>query len=295
MLHIFSQILPIICPILIITTLGFLWNKLGNNLNENEIIKLITWIGAPTLVFNTLITSEANPLLIQNIMFIALLLTLFMLIFSYFILKVFKEPIRALINPMTFQNSGNLGLTLCFFAFGKIGLELAIIYFMITSILHFTLGLTIWSGNISIKHLLKTPIIYAVILGLVINIYNIHIPITITNTTSVLAGITIPLLIFTMGTSLSKIQFRIETKIIFLILIRTLVFLAIAYLLTILFKIDGIAQKIILIQSVLPAPIFTYLFASQYKIAPDKVANYLMTSTLISIMTITIFLTLILK
>ncbi len=66
-------------------------------------------------------------------------------------------------------------------------------------------------------------------------------------------------------------------------------------MLNIPFKIDRIFQKIILIQGVLPAPIFTYLFASQYKIAPDKAANYLMTSTFISIMTITIFLTLTLK
>jgi len=66
-------------------------------------------------------------------------------------------------------------------------------------------------------------------------------------------------------------------------------------MLNLLFKIDGIAKKVILIQGVLPAPIFTYLFASQYKIAPDKVANYLMTSTFIQIITITIFLTLTLK
>jgi len=44
-------------------------------------------------------------------------------------------------------------------------------------------------------------------------------------------------------------------------------------------------------QGVLPAPIFTYMFASQYKVSPEKVANYLMTSTLISIITITVFLT----
>ena len=164
---------------------------------------------------------------------------------------------------------------------------------MVTSILHFTLGLTIWSGNISIKYLFKNPVIYAVILGLVSNLYSINIPQTITNTTSVIAGITIPLLLLTMGSSMAKIEYKIETKIIFLVLSRTFLALTLAYLLTIFFKIDGIAQKIILIQGVLPAPIFTYMFASQYKVSPEKVANYLMTSTLISIITITIFLTII--
>jgi len=293
MLDILLQLFPIILPIFIIVLLGYLWNKFNNNLNEQEIIKLITWIGAPALIFNTLINSEISIFLLKNITFIAILTTLIMLILSFLILKLFNEPVRPLINPMTFQNSGNLGLTICLFAFGKIGLELAIIYFMVTSVLHFTLGLTIWSGNISIKYLLKAPIIYAVLLGLIINYNSIDLPKTITNTASVLAGITIPLLLFTMGSSISKIKFKLELKIIFLVIIRSITAIALAYLLTIFLNIGGIAQKVILIQGVLPAPIFTYLFASQYKVSPEKVANYLMTSTLISIITITIFLTII--
>lgn len=293
MLNILLQLLPIILPIFIIVLLGYIWNKFNNNLNEQEIIKLITWIGAPTLIFDTLINSETSTILLKNIIFIAILITLIMLILSFLVLKLFKEPVRPLINPMTFQNSGNLGLTICFFAFGKIGLELSIIYFMVTSALHFTLGLAIWSGNISIKYLLKNPVIYAVLLGLIINYNGIELPTTISNTTSVLAGITIPLLLFTMGTSISKIKFNLEFKIILLVIIRSIAAIALAYLLSMFFNIGGLAQKVILIQGVLPAPIFTYLFASQYKVSPDKVANYLMTSTLISIITITIFLTII--
>ena len=293
MINTFINLISIVFPIFIIILIGFIWNKFNNNLNEEEIIKLITWIGAPCLIFNTLININISYSLLKDIVYIAIILTFLMLIFSMIIIKIFKEPVRALINPMTFQNSGNLGLTICLFSFGQIGLELAVIYFMVTSVLHFTLGLSIWSGNISLKHLLKAPVVYAVILGLLINYNDLKLPIAISNTTTVLAGITIPLLLLTMGASIAKINFKIETKIVFLTLTRTLLALILAYLLTIFFKIDGVAQKIILMQGVLPAPIFTYMFASQYKVSPEKVANYLMTSTLISIITITVFLTII--
>ena len=293
MINTFINLISIVFPIFIIILTGFIWNKFNNNLNEEEIIKLITWIGAPCLIFNTLININISYSLLKDIVSIAIILTFLMLIFSMVIIKIFKEPVRALINPMTFQNSGNLGLTICLFSFGQIGLELAVIYFMVTSVLHFTLGLSIWSGNISLKHLLKAPVVYAVILGLLINYNGLKLPIAISNTTNVLAGITIPLLLLTMGASIAKINFKIETKIVFLTLTRTLLALLLAYLLTIFFKIDGVAQKIILMQGVLPAPIFTYMFASQYKVSPEKVANYLMTSTLISIITITVFLTII--
>ena len=291
MINTFINLISIVFPIFIIILIGFIWNKFNNNLNEEEIIKLITWIGAPCLIFDTLININISYSLLKDIVSIAIILTFLMLIFSMVIIKIFKEPVRALINPMTFQNSGNLGLTICLFSFGQVGLELAVIYFMVTSVLHFTLGLSIWSGNLSLKHLLKAPVVYAVLLGLLINYNDLKLPIAISNTTTVLAGITIPLLLLTMGTSIAKINFKIETKIVFLTLTRTLLALILAYLLTIFFKIDGVAQKIILMQGVLPAPIFTYMFASQYKVSPEKVANYLMTSTLISIITITVFLT----
>jgi len=288
----FAQLFPIIIPIIIIIFVGYIWNKIGNNLNQTEITNIITWIGAPCLIFNTLIKLESSVFLLKDMILSAIFMVLSMFLFSYILLKLINFPIRTFINPMSFSNSGNLGMTISLFAYGSLGLELAVIVFMITSILHFTLGISIWSGNWSPRFLIKTPVIYAVFLALSINFFSIELPKTLTNTTSVLAGITIPLLLFTMGISLNKISYKLDYKIIILIILRIFMAFTMAYLIIYLLNIDGIAKNIILLQAFLPAPIFTYLFASQYNVQPDKVANYLMTSTIISLFTITIFLTL---
>ena len=292
MIGIFAQLFPILFPIIIIIFIGYIWNKIGNNLNQTEITNIITWIGAPCLIFNTLIKLESSVFLLKDMILSAIFMVLSMFLFSYILLKLINFPIRTFINPMSFSNSGNLGMTISLFAYGSLGLELAVIVFMITSILHFTLGISIWSGNWSPRFLIKTPVIYAVFLALSINFFSIELPKTLTNTTSVLAGITIPLLLFTMGISLNKISYKLDYKIIILIILRIFMAFTMAYLIIYLLNIDGIAKNIILLQAFLPAPIFTYLFASQYNVQPDKVANYLMTSTIISLFTITIFLTL---
>ena len=288
----FAQLFPIIIPIIIIIFVGYIWNKIGNNLNQTEITNIITWIGAPCLIFNTLIKLESSVFLLKDMILSAIFMVLSMFLFSYILLKLINFPIRTFINPMSFSNSGNLGMTISLFAYGSLGLELAVIVFMITSILHFTLGVSIWSGNWSTRFLIKTPVIYAVFLALSINFFSIELPKSLSNTTSVLAGITIPLLLFTMGISLNKISYKLDYKIIILIILRIFMAFTMAYLIIYLLNIDGIAKNIILLQAFLPAPIFTYLFASQYNVQPDKVANYLMTSTIISLFTITIFLTL---
>ena len=292
MIGVFIQLFPILVPIIIIIFIGYIWNKIGNNLNQTEITNIITWIGAPCLIFNTLIKLESSVFLLKDMILSAIFMVLSMFLFSYILLKLINFPIRTFINPMSFSNSGNLGMTISLFAYGSLGLELAVIVFMITSILHFTLGISIWSGKWSPRFLIKTPVIYAVFLALSINFFSIELPKTLTNTTSVLAGITIPLLLFTMGISLNKISYKLDYKIIILIILRIFMAFTMAYLIIYLLNIDGIAKNIILLQAFLPAPIFTYLFASQYNVQPDKVANYLMTSTIISLLTITIFLTL---
>ena len=294
MINTFIQLFPIIVPTVLIVFLGYIWNRIGNNVEQSEITNIITWVGDPCLIFNTLIKLKSSIYVVQDIIIAAILMISIMFICSFVILKLIKFPIRALVNPMTFSNSGNLGMTIALFAFGSLGLELAVIYFMITSLLHFTVGQSIWSGKWSIKILLKTPVLLAVIAGILVNFSDIGLPKTLTNTTSILAGITIPLLLFTMGISINKIQFKIEPKIIILIIIRIIIASSLAYTICIMLDINGIAKNIILLQGVLPAPIFTYLFASKFNVNPHIVANYLMTSTFISLFTITIFLTLIL-
>ena len=55
MLDIFIQLFPIMVPTILIVFLGLIWNKLGNQVDQSEITNIITWVGAPCLIFNTLI------------------------------------------------------------------------------------------------------------------------------------------------------------------------------------------------------------------------------------------------
>ena len=82
MIDIFIQLFPIIIPIIIIIFLGYAWNKIGNNLNQKEITNIITWIGAPCLIFNTLIQLESSLILLKDMIIAAIFIIVSMLIFS---------------------------------------------------------------------------------------------------------------------------------------------------------------------------------------------------------------------
>ena len=294
MIKILFEVLSVIFPVISITALGYFWNKIGNTINQKEIIKFIAWVGAPCLVFDSLINLDSTYSIVSSIAFGAVIMIFGMLFISFALLKIYNLNIKTYINPMIFVNSGNIGITICLFAFGDIGLEIAIIYFATSSILNFTLGVSIWSGKFSPKILLKTPILFSVIIVILFHINNITVPSMIDNTISLLAGATIPLLLFSMGISLANIKLNIDFKIISLIILRSIIAIFLAYCVTIVLGLEGIVQNIIIMQALLPAALFNFLFASEHTNSSLEVANYVMLSTIISILTISIFLFIIL-
>ena len=86
MINTLIEIISIILPVIIIIGLGYIWNKIGNNLNQKEIIKFIAWIGAPCLVFSSLVNLDSSFSVIINIIIAAILMILGMIFFAYIIL-----------------------------------------------------------------------------------------------------------------------------------------------------------------------------------------------------------------
>ena len=79
-------------------------------------------------------------------------------------------------------NTGNVGIPLCFLAFGELGLAYAIIVYTIVSLTQFTLGVAIAAGSFSLLELAKNSLIYAVLAALLVMLTNFQLPFWFSNT-----------------------------------------------------------------------------------------------------------------
>src|SRR5206468_7781949 len=98
-----------------------------------------------------------------------------------FFCKLERPALVAILITTMFANTGNYGLPLVSFAFGKQALSYAGIYFVTTTLLFYTLGVFLASlGHMTFKEaligLLRIPTMYAVLLAILINTWNIEIP-----------------------------------------------------------------------------------------------------------------------
>lgn len=281
-----SDLFSIIAPVFICAGVGFGWTKLGHPYDVNLVTSLVTNIGVPCLVFYSLTNTDLNPKIFGSMAFVSVAVIATCGLIAGLVLNAFGLDKRTFLSPLMFSNCGNMGLPLCLLAFGEPGLVLAIVFFTISAIAQFTIGIMITSGTLSLPGLIKIPILYAVALAVSFMILDIEPSDFITNTTRILGGMSIPLMLITLGVSLVQLRVAALPRSTILSLLRLVLGFGIGVGLTELLGIKGLEQGVLIVQSAMPVAVFNYLFAQRYKRAPEEVAGMVAISTAISFITL---------
>ncbi len=283
-------LLPILAPVFAIAGLGFLWIRFGLRFDTQPVTDLVSRIGAPCLIFTTLVTLESSAALAIDVALAAVFMILGAMLIGAVVLPAAGLPRRAYLAPLMFANSGNLGISICLFAFAAPGLELAIVYFTVTATLHFTLGVLIWSGKANPAALLRTPFPYAVGAGLVTLATDAAVPDWLLTTTSLLGGIAIPLMLFTLGATVANCRLVHASRTVPATAMKFAIGLLLAFAAVDILALDGVARGVVLLQAVMPTPVFAVLFAQHYQCRPDEVASLVVATTVASLVLIPVML-----
>ena len=125
----FSIITSILTPIFTCVFIGFFWSKKGLSYDTNLITSLVTYFGTPCLIFYSLSSVELLPNTLLDIGLAALFANIAFIIIGALVLALFRLPHRVYLQSLSWPNVGNVGLPLCYFAFGEAGLALGVTFF----------------------------------------------------------------------------------------------------------------------------------------------------------------------
>ncbi len=282
----FEILLNIIAPVVITAGLGFYWAKSGRTFSTETVTGLVTNIGAPMLIFTTLDSLEMQLASFFEFALITFIAAVSFCLIGFGILKLLRLDVRNYLPGLMFPNAGNMGIPLCYFAFGEEGLALAIAAFTVFSTLQFTFGIWLSSGVSSVLHLAKTPLIYAVFLGLSAKFFELQFPVWVTNTTGLLGDLTIPLMLLALGVSLGSLSVSHIKLATGLSVLRLAMGFLVGYLLALLFGLEGVERGVLILECAMPVAVFNYLFSVRYKRAHSHVAGMVLISTVLSFLTL---------
>lgn len=282
----FQILFNIIAPVVVCAGLGFYWAKNNRAFHMETITGLVSNIGAPMLVFTTLVNLKMELAAFLEFGLMAFLVLLSFIPIGIIFLKVLKLEIRDFLPALIFPNVGNMGLPLCFFAFGDEGLTLALAFFTVYAILQFTLGIWIVSGTGSASQLLKTPLLYAAAIALLLRLIQAPVPEWITDTTALLGGFTIPLMLMALGVSLANLSVKHLKVATILSVLRLAMGFGVGIGLSELFGLEGAERGVLIVESTMPVAVFNYLFSLRYERSASQVAGTVLISTLLSFLTL---------
>lgn len=285
-----AQLVAVIAPVFIAAALGYGWAKLGWSMDTTLVTRLVTNIATPCLVVHTLLSVDLSPAALGEMALIAASVIGLMAAISAVLIRLMAWPRSAFLPSMAFGNIGNMGLPLCLFAFGEEGLALAIAYFTVGSVAQFVLGPAAASGRLSPLAPLRTPIVWAVGLAVVLMLVDVELPLWTANTLDLLGGIAIPLMLLMLGVSLADLSAASLGRGIVLSAWRLAGGFAVGYAVTLVFGLDGVARGVVLIQAAMPVAVFNYLFAAMHGNRQEEVAGLVLISTVLSFATLPLLL-----
>lgn len=285
-----AELFAVMAPVLIVAGIGYGWARSGQPYPTEFIARLVLNIGTPSLVLATLSRTEIDRHAFGQLAIACLLVMVVMGLIGSLLSRVFKQDWRILVPAYLFPNSGNMGLPIALYAFGEKGLALAVAFFLVLSVGHFSLGLLLSGSERSPKRLLANPIIISLALALPLVIWDLELPRWLANTIGLLGGMTIPLMLLTLGVSLASIRVRHLGNGMLLGALRILCGAAVGWLVGWLLGLPPLAQGVLVLQSAMPVAVFNYLFAVRAGRSPEAVASLVLCSTMLSFVLIPLLL-----
>ena len=295
-----EQIITIIAPVLICVCLGIVWTRSGAPFDSAFVARIVFYVGIPTLLISRFSEIDIAPTVLGQTTLLAVGLQAAMALIGYVLVKLGKKDASIYLPPLIFGNNGNMGIPLCFLAFGDEGMAMALCFFVVLMIAQATFGIAIVNVNAGgfkdrMIYLFSQPIIYATAISVLIMITDYELPRWLGETIHLLSGISIPLMLIALGTSLAGIGLKTIKDSIGFSLLRVGIGFLLGWLTIELLQLEGVLRGVILIQAAMPSAIFNYLLALRYERDPKQVASLIVSSTAISFVTLPLLLTLALK
>jgi len=282
------KLIDVLFPVFLIIGIGYWYGKKDPKFNTKFITTFAGNFGLPAIIFYSLTSTNIS---IELFLRFSYYITLYVLIFAFigiFILKILNKDIYRLLPPLILPNTGNMGMPLCLFAYGQLGLAIATAATAMILVFHFSVNILLASKKFSIKPLLTCIPVYALLVSLIFVYFKIPSPKFLENATFLIGYSTIFLVLMSLGVALSKLKVFSFKETLIYSLTRVVIGPIVGFGFVKFFNLTGVEAGVMFIQASMPSAVLSYLVSKIYspKKISDSVASTVALSTFLSFFTL---------
>ncbi len=291
----------VVLPVLIVAALGGIVGR-WRGVTVPPLSGLVFYLFGPALVFNSMSTTELSAGLGFKILAVMIITFAVMFVAStaWSLTRGHEPGLRAAFAlAATSPNVGNMGLPVAALAFGDLGLQVAVVNFVVGSVLVNSAGIAIASmaggdRRAALTAPFKFPFIYAAGLGILVRVLNVDLPVAITSPVQTMAGATIPIMLVVLGLQLRNVADHED--IVDTVAVnagRLLIAPIAAWATATALGLGGTERGTLTILAAMPTAVIATILATEFHARPDFVTRVVITSTLGSILSLTVLIALI--
>ncbi|WP_371933386.1 AEC family transporter [Halobacillus litoralis] len=137
--------------------------------------------------------------------------------------------------------------------------------------------------------LLKMPAIYAMTLGVLLNIGDVNVPEFLIKPGEYVADAMVGIALITLGAQVAQLTFKFKLLVVYISLtIRLILGPALAFLIIWGLGFEGLLAQALLISSGMPSSVNSAIIAQEYRNEPELAAQIVLASTVFSMITVTL-------
>ena len=283
LLPLIDRIFTTVFPILAIVTAGYLYARKANpDLQVANRVNMDIFL--PALVFSVMAGKNFDLFAHIDLAIGSAVMVLGAGLIMKPISQLLGFEIKTFVPPMMFNNCGNLGLPLALLAFGDAGLSAFVIMFLVSNLLHFSLGIHLVDEQAKLTSLYRNPIILATFAGLAWALFKLPLPNWLATPIDMLGQISIPLMLFALGVRMITVDMRNWRIGLYGAVFSPLSSLVFALPFAWFMNLSPEFTAYIVLFSVLPPAVLNYMFAERYGQQPEDVASIVLIGNLSSLL-----------
>lgn len=281
-----EQIVGIVVPTFFIIALGAIFGRVSKA-SPAVLIDVALFVATPCLVLDSLM---AQPIVLGEAVW--LWLSCLMTVagpyaIARLVLLRSKTKHSGFYLPIMFGNLINIPVPILYLAFGTEGVANAVLFYVPQGLLIYSVAIYIAAGQEGLRYgvraMLKTPLLYAAVLGIVLNLAGVQLPRLMADSLGFMGRAAVPLMLLVLGMTMGKVRFSHLPLSFLAAVIRMGGGFLFGLLAVWLFDLTGVARAVVLFESAMPAAIFNAAVCTKYKNEPELVASVVLLTTLFSI------------
>jgi predicted permease len=281
-------IIEVVLPTFFAIFVGYMVGKLSR-IDMTSVVDITLYIGVPALVFVSLVNQEIVLVDAARMWASSLVIMLGCLLVAWLVFKLFRKKHSGLYVSISMMNTVNIPFPVIYLAYGAEGLAGATLFYIPNVILIYTLGIYIMAGKggkENVKEVLRQPVVYAAVAGLLLNFLNVSVPALAVSSLDFISKLAIPLVLLVLGYNLSRARITSFPTTLLACFLRMGVGLAIGLGIVAVLHITGVYRSVVILDSAMPAAAASAILAAKYRSEAETVSSVVFLTTLVSLVAI---------